>query len=318
METLFLTAVAFRIGSLAVHWYGIIITCAMCLGLLLAYKETEREHLSTDDLINIVLWLIPAAVIGARLYYVIFRWEFYSLYPEYILAVWKGGLAIHGGVLAGILVVFFYARKKKQRFLRWADIIAPSLILGQAIGRWGNFANAEAYGPVISDGSFWSWVPFQIMVDGVAHHPAFLYESIWDLLLFIALMVLIRKPHKVGSVFAWYLIGYSVGRFFIEILRTDSLMVGQLRTAMVASALLILVGVAIFWYLDKKPKVNVANMPEAVPDAKPVEVEAPGPEPAGDADTGEQAAETVDASADASIEEEAEKQEDAEESGKES
>lgn len=256
-------SVAFHIGPLAVRWYGIIISAAMLIGMIMAYKETRRQHMDPDDLINILLLLIPAAIIGARLYYVIFRMEYYTAHPEQIIAIWRGGLAIHGGVIAGVLVLWLYCRHKKQRFLRWADVLAPSLIFGQALGRWGNFANAEAYGPVIEPGSFWSWVPLQVYAEGAYHHPAFLYESIWNALIFIFLLWLIRRPHRVGTVFADYLILYSIGRFFIEQLRIDSLMIGSLRTAVFVSALGILIGAFILWKIEKQPVIDVAQPPEA-------------------------------------------------------
>ena len=257
-----LGTVAFQLGPFAVRWYGVIISIGMLIGIALAYRETVRQHLNPDDLIDLLLLLIPSAVIGARLYYVIFRWQYYAQYPEMILKIWKGGLAIHGGVIAGVIVLLLYCRHKKQDFLRWADIIAPSLILGQAIGRWGNFANAEAFGPVIEPGSFWSWVPLQVYADGAYHHPTFLYESIWDALIFLFLVWLIRRPHRIGTVFADYLIFYSIGRFFIEQLRTDSLMIGPLRTAVLVSALGIVIGVIILWRIEKKPVVDVSLPPE--------------------------------------------------------
>ena len=165
-------------------------------------------------------------------------------------------------------MALLYCHKKKQDFFRWADILIPSLALGQAIGRWGNFANAEAYGPVIPAGSFWSWVPLQVVVDGVAHHPTFLYESVWDLLVFITLMILIRRRHREGQIFAGYLIFYSIGRFFIESLRTDSLMLGSLRVAMLVSVIGILTGAFLLWLLRRRPVLDV-SAPKQKPSQKP-------------------------------------------------
>ena len=255
--------VAFQIGPISVHWYGILISFAFALGIYLAYRETLRQRRDPDHLFNILLLLIPAAVIGARAYYVLFQWQWYAAHPEKILATWEGGLAIHGGVIAGILVILLYCYKKRQDFLLWADILSPSLILGQAIGRWGNFANAEAYGPVISPGSFWSWVPLQVMADGAAHHPTFLYESVWNALIFIGLLVLIRRDHRIGYIFASYLIFYSLGRFFIESLRADSLMLGSLRVAMLVSVIGVLAGAFLLSWIRCRPVIDVSQPPDA-------------------------------------------------------
>jgi len=250
--------VAFHIGPVPVHWYGILISGAFAVGIYLAHRETLRQQQNPDHLYNILLLLLPSVVVGARLYYVIFKWSWYAAHPAKIFAVWEGGLAIHGGIIAGILVALLYCRKKDQDFFRWADILMPSVALGQAIGRWGNFANVEAYGSAIEPGSFWSWVPLQVMVDGVAHHPTFLYESLWDLLVFAALMLLLRRRHRLGEIFASYLICYSVGRFFIESLRTDSLMLGPVRVAMLVSAAGVLTGVILLLWLRRRPLLDVS------------------------------------------------------------
>lgn len=270
MDFLCHPAVAFRLGSLTVHWYGVIISAGMCLAIILAYREAERQHQDPDQLVNLLLLLLPSAIIGARLYYVLFRLDYYLAYPDKIIATWEGGLAIHGGVIFGVLALLLYCHFKRSDFYRWADILVPSLVLGQAIGRWGNFTNQEAYGPVIEPGSFWSWMPFQVYADGAYHHPCFFYESVWDLLVFILLLRLLRRPHRIGGVFASYLIFYSIGRFFIEMLRTDSLMVGPFRTAVLVSALGIVVGSGILYVLTRKhPLVDVAAPPPAAKSGKP-------------------------------------------------
>ena len=263
MEQFLINGVAFTIGGITVRWYGIIISCAMALGIYLAYREALRQHQNTDHLLNMILLLIPCSVIGARIYYVIFKWSYYSAHPSEIFQIWHGGMAIHGGVIAGILVVVIYCLAKKQNFFRWADIMAPSLILGQAIGRWGNFANHEAFGPVIEDGSFWSWVPLQVYADGAYHHPTFLYESIWNFAIFALLMVLLRRNHRIGTVFSLYLILYSLGRFFIEVLRTDSLMLGGLKMAQVISLVGIAAGIILLLILRRQPQVDVTTFEPA-------------------------------------------------------
>ncbi|MCR4963892.1 MAG: prolipoprotein diacylglyceryl transferase [Firmicutes bacterium] len=248
--------VAFSIGPLDIRWYGLIISVAFAIGIFLALRETQRQGLDTDHTYGILLWLIPAAIIGARLYYVIFSWHMYADDPISALYIWHGGLAIHGGVIAGILVAILYCRRHKLKFLQWADIFMPSLVLGQAMGRWGNFFNTEAYGREIPADSFWSWIPMQVYAGGAYHHPTFLYESIWDLLVFFALLWMIRQPHRHGHIFACYLILYSCGRFFIESLRTDSLMLGPLRVAMLVSSLGVLVGVLILDRIKKNPVID--------------------------------------------------------------
>ena len=248
--------IAFSIGSLDIRWYGLIISIAFAIGIVLAVRETQRQGLDTDYTYGILLWIIPAAIIGARLYYVIFSWQIYADNPISALYIWEGGLAIHGGVIAGILVALLYCRRHKLNFLQWADIFMPSLILGQAMGRWGNFFNTEAYGREIAPDSFWSWIPMQVYVNGAYHHPTFLYESIWDFLVFIALLWMIRKPHRHGHIFACYLILYSCGRFFIESLRTDSLMLGPFRVAMIVSSLGVILGIFILDRIKKNPIID--------------------------------------------------------------
>jgi phosphatidylglycerol:prolipoprotein diacylglycerol transferase len=220
--------VAFSIGPIQIHWYGIIMGSAALLGLYLATLEAKKRGMNPDILLDMMLWVLPAAIVGARLYYVIFEWEYYSLHPEDIIAVWKGGLAIHGGLIGAFTAGYFFVRKHKLHFLVLADLCAPSIILGQAIGRWGNFINQEAHGGEVSRRFLESlhlpnWIIDQMTIYGVTYHPTFLYESIWDLLGFVLLITLRYLNPKRGEIFFSYLIWYSLGRFFIEGLRTDSL-----------------------------------------------------------------------------------------------
>lgn len=236
------TGIALQIGSLTIRWYGILISLAMLLGIVLAARNAKNRGLSLDDLVNLILVILPSAVIGARIYYVVFNWSFYAKDPSEIFKTWHGGLAIHGAVIFAVIAAAIYLKKKKQSFWIWTDILVPSLILGQAIGRWGNYFNGEAYGAVTT-------LPWGIFVDGAYHHPTFLYESLWDLGVFVVLLLLLKRRHKDGDIFAWYLILYSVGRFFVEALRTDSLMLGPLKMAQVVSVIGVLAGIAIiaFW-----------------------------------------------------------------------
>ncbi|ACB84862.1 prolipoprotein diacylglyceryl transferase [Natranaerobius thermophilus] len=228
--------VAFEIGPISVYWYGILITLGILIGLYLAIRESQRQGLDPDDLITYLLFALPVAVIGLRLYYVIFRWDYFSVYPEQIFAFRQGGLAIHGGIFAAILVAIIYCRYKNINFWALADVTAPSLILGQAIGRWGNFINQEAYG-------YETDLPWAIEINGSYHHPTFFYESGWNLLV-LAFLLYYRKKFRQGQgeIFSLYLILYSFGRFWIEGLRVDSLMLGPLRVAQVVSVILIIVG----------------------------------------------------------------------------
>ncbi|WP_372996768.1 prolipoprotein diacylglyceryl transferase [Lutispora sp.] len=237
--------VAFEIFGISVRWYGILISLGMLLGIFIAYFEAKRLGYNPDDIIDLALWAIPAALIGARLYYVIFQWEYYKGNILKILNTREGGLAIHGGIIGGVLAGYLFTRIKKMPFWKTADIVAPSIALGQAIGRWGNFINGEAHGGPTN-------LPWGIIVDGVKVHPTFLYESLWDFGLFIFL-ILYRKNKKFdGEVFLLYGIIYSAGRFWIEGLRTDSLMFLGMRVAQLISILIIVFGLLLYYKMRRK------------------------------------------------------------------
>ena len=249
-----MNSIAFTVGPFSIHWYSLLIALAFRLGILLANYHAELRGINTDKLANLLVLVIPASIIGARLYYVLFNWGYYSVNPQEILAVWHGGLAIHGGVLGGFLAGYWYIRREKELKL-WptADIIAPSLILGQAIGRWGNFFNQEAHGGPVS-AEFMSRFPAFIQkgmyIDGEYYHPTFLYESLWNGAVFLILLWLIRrKTLPAGIITMTYLILYSLGRFFVEGLRTDSLMLGPFRAAQVVSVTSIVLA-SIFMYIQ--------------------------------------------------------------------
>lgn len=229
--------IAFTIGGIAIRWYGILISLAMFLGLYLALREIKRLGEDEDRFITLFLYAIPAAILGARLYYVAFSGalDWYLANPTEILAIRHGGMAIHGGLIGGFLVGWIYTRKYQINFRKWADIVAPSLILGQAIGRWGNYFNQEAYGRETN-------LPWAIYIDGAYRHPTFLYESLWDVAIFFFLLVMRKRQRFEGELVLWYISLYSAGRFFIEGLRTDSLMIGPLRVAQLVSLLGFAVG----------------------------------------------------------------------------
>lgn len=239
--------IALQIGALSIRWYGILMSTALAVGVYLAYREAQKQKVDPEHILNIAITVAPLCFVGARLYYVIFQWPYYYAHPSEIPAVWHGGLAIHGAILTAIIAGYFYVRHYKLDFWHMADIVAPSLILGQAIGRWGNYFNQEAYGGLTN-------LPWAIYIDGAYRHPTFLYESIWDLGVFLTLILLRRKKFiKRGEIFLLYLFMYSLGRVFIEGLRTDSLMLGPLRAAQVISIIFIIVAAAIATYHRKKP-----------------------------------------------------------------
>lgn len=243
--------VAFRLGLLEVRWYGIIIGTAVILGTILSIREANRQGIDEEFMIDLYLWVVPAAIIGARLYFVIFTWDYYKNNLLKIFAFRSGGLAIHGAILGGLLAAYIFVKKRKESLWRILDIVAPYLVLGQAIGRWGNFFNREAHGGVVSKefiSIFPGFIQKQMYINGQYYHPAFLYESIWDFLIFLFLISIRRKTFlQKGDLFVFYIVGYSIGRFFIEGIRTDSLMLGSVRVAQVLSILLIFTGLIILY-----------------------------------------------------------------------
>lgn len=247
--------VAFNIFGIAIKWYGILIASGMLIGAILAIMESRRTNFDENYILDVILVSIPSAIVGARLYYVILEWNYYKSNLSEIFAIRNGGLAIHGGIIAAVIAAFIYTRIKNIKFLRVADICAPSIILGQAIGRWGNFLNQEAFGGSVTKefiSHFPKFIQNQMLISGVYHHPTFLYESCWDILVFVFLIAYRRKNKITGTVFFIYLALYSLGRFFIEGLRTDSLMIGNLRMAQVVSVVFILISVIGIYILKKR------------------------------------------------------------------
>lgn len=253
------------LGPLTIYWYGVIIALGAFLGLYLATRESDRLGLKKDIFVDLVVFGIPIAIIFARAYYVTFEWEEYAGGPWWdIFAIWNGGIAIHGALIGSILTAIVFSRVRKVSFWQLVDIAAPSIILGQAIGRWGNFMNQEAHGGPISEAVYNNYLQYlpdfvmnQMCIGGTMYHPTFLYESIWDILVFIFLLILRRKNPLRGEVFLSYLITYSIGRFFIEEMRTDSLyVVGQLRAAQLISVILVIVAIALIVYRRKSHLAN--------------------------------------------------------------
>ncbi|WP_102028658.1 prolipoprotein diacylglyceryl transferase [Salirhabdus sp. Marseille-P4669] len=251
------------IGPLTIYWYGLIIATGAFLALLMAMREADRLGLNKDLFVDLLVFAIPAAIIFARFYYVIFEWDRYADGPWWkVFAIWEGGIAIHGALIGAVLTAVLFAKAKGVSFWQIADIAAPSLLLGQAIGRWGNFMNQEAYGGPISAEAWDNGLKFipdfimnQMCVNGVYHHPTFLYESVWNFLGIILILVIRRKfnPRR-GEIFFTYLIWYSVGRYFVEGMRTDSLYVWNtnIRMAQLISVLIIIGCIIFIIYRRKK------------------------------------------------------------------
>ena len=238
------------IGNINIYWYSVLIIIGIIIGYILVKKEAKRQNIDNKFLENLIFYMVIIGIIGARLYYVIFNYQnFDSLLS--IFAIYEGGLAIYGGIIAAIIFIYFYSKKYKQNFLQLLDLFAPSLILAQAIGRWGNFFNHEAYGGIVSyefltDLHLPNFIIENMYINGNYHHPTFLYESIFCLIGFIIMMVFrYKKNTKIGTLTITYLIYYGIIRFFIEGLRTDSLYFLGFRISQIVSIIFILIGILI-------------------------------------------------------------------------
>ncbi|MGO3050712.1 prolipoprotein diacylglyceryl transferase [Staphylococcus casei] len=246
----YIDPIAIQLGPISVRWYGIIIATGILLGYFIAQASVKRIGHDKDTLVDIIFWSAIFGFIVARLYFVIFQWPYYAQNPIEIPMIWHGGIAIHGGLIGGFITGIFVCKKKNLNPFQIGDVIAPSMLLGQGIGRWGNFMNHEAHGGPVSK-SFLEHIHIpdfiinNMYVNGKYYQPTFLYESVWDLAGFVILLI-IRKHLKVGDTLCLYLIWYSIGRFFVEGLRTDSLMLtSHIRVAQLMSIILIIVGIAI-------------------------------------------------------------------------
>ncbi|WP_028393579.1 prolipoprotein diacylglyceryl transferase [Bacillus cihuensis] len=249
-----LNPIAFDLGFLEVHWYGIIIGVGVLLGLFIATKEADRRGIGKETFVDMILFAVPIAIISARIYYVIFQWDYYSQNPGQIIQIWNGGIAIHGAIIGAVLTAIVFSKVRKLSFWKLVDVAAPSLLLGQAIGRWGNFMNQEAHGGEVTRAFLENlhlpnFIINQMYIEGTYYHPTFLYESLWNLLGVAVLLILRRSNLRRGEIFLSYVIWYSVGRYFIEGLRTDSLMLTEtLRIAQVISIVLIVVAIVLWVY----------------------------------------------------------------------
>jgi phosphatidylglycerol---prolipoprotein diacylglyceryl transferase len=251
----------FGIEGFDIAWYGVIIAIGMLLGMALAIHRARRQGFKPDLIVDYLLITIPVALVFARLYYVVFEWRQYAADPIRILAIREGGLAIYGGVIGGVLTAWWYSRRHKIPFLVFTDLLIPSLVLGQAIGRWGNFVNQEAFGNPIVDPRF-RFFPFGVFIDrlGEWHQATFFYESLWNFCLLAVMLQIGRKSRRPGILLATYFLGYGTGRFLIEGLRTDSLyLIPGIRISQLLSIGLVLLG-AILMVLILRKKEQITEI----------------------------------------------------------
>lgn len=257
-----LNPIALQLGPLEIHWYGVIIATAVVLAVALALQEAKRRRVSEDDILNLILWALPFSLIGARLYYVIFEWPYYQANPGEIIKIWHGGIAIYGGLIAASIVFIIYCRNHALSAWLILDIAAPTVMLAQAIGRWGNFMNQEAYGGVTSlhflqQLHLPNWLIQQMLIGGSYRQPTFLYESVWNLIGFAILMSIRHRTgwFKQGEILLSYIMWYAFGRFFVEGMRTDSLYLGPLRVSQIVSIVLLIGAIAVWIWRRRQKQV---------------------------------------------------------------
>lgn len=246
--------VAIDLGPIQIYWYSIFVFLGLLLASIIIFREAKKRKINEDFMVNLICDSIIIGLIGARLYYVLFNLPYYLSNPIEILAIWNGGLAIHGGVFAALIFIILYCKKHRINILQILDIVVVGLIIGQAIGRWGNFFNSEAYGLVTTAEKLTAQGIPKFIIDGMYilgeyRQPTFFYESVWCLVGFLALLIVRKcKYLKRGQLTGFYLIWYGIARFLIEALRTDSLMLGSLKMAQVVSVLFIVIGIILFLY----------------------------------------------------------------------
>ncbi len=257
----------FEFGDFRLKWYGLLIASAVLIGVNLSMWLARKRQVDPEIVADLAIWLVLAAIPSARLYYVIFQWQTYARDPVQVFKIWEGGIAIYGAIIGGTIAAIIFAKLKRISFWQLGDLVAPSVALGQAIGRWGNFFNSEAFGGPTN-------LPWKLFIpvenrpfeyrNFEYFHPTFLYESLWNLLVFIILMYLFindlrRNRLKTGAIFLIYLIAYGIGRFGVEGLRTDSLMLGPLRISQVVSLVGIAIGsIGLLWlYVRQKSLPDV-------------------------------------------------------------
>ncbi len=247
-----LNPIAWQLGPFKIHWYGVIIASGVVIALWLAVHEGKRQGIPEDDFYDYLLWALPIAIICARIYYVIFQWSYYQHHPDEIIAIWDGGIAIYGAILGGLIVMIIFCRHRFIPIWTMLDVVSPTVILAQGIGRWGNFMNQEAFGKITTKVALQAqhlpgWMVQQMNIQGAYRVPTFLYESVWDVTGFILLVLLRRHRQffKQGEVFLAYVGWYAAGRLVIEGMRTDSLMLGPVRISQLLSIVLLIGAIVI-------------------------------------------------------------------------
>ncbi|MFK3935963.1 prolipoprotein diacylglyceryl transferase [Alkalihalobacillus sp. NPDC078783] len=249
-----LNRVFFELGPITIYWYGVIIGLGVLLGYILASRESIRRGLPKDIFADLLLFALPIAIISARIYYVIFRWDQFADDPIRVFYIWEGGIAIHGALIGSVITAVVFARKRGISFWKLADVAAPSILLGQAIGRWGNFMNQEVYGGEVSRAflenlQLPTFIIDQMYINGTYYHPTFLYESILSFIGVALLLWLRRVNLRLGELFLIYVIWYSIARFFIEGIRLDYLLIGDvLRVAQLISVVLVVGAIVLIVY----------------------------------------------------------------------
>lgn len=252
-----------KLGNFGISWYSICILLGIVIATFVLLKESKNFNIKSDFILNLIFWCVIFGVLGARIYYVIFNLDYYSSNPIEIIKIWEGGLAIHGGIIAGLITLIYFCKKNNIQIFRITDIAVPGLIIAQALGRWGNFFNQEAHGGIVSKAFLESLHLPSFIIDGMKignnyYHPTFLYESFFCIIGFL-ILIGYRRYHKnkLGNLTSIYLVWYGFIRFFIESLRTDSLMLGPFKVAQIISIIMIIIGVIVFiitWI--KFPKYN--------------------------------------------------------------
>lgn len=275
----------FGIEGLDIAWYGILIACGIVAGVLLAVRQAKKRGYTAELLVDFMILALPLAIVGARLYYVAFEWEYYSQHPEEIIAVWKGGIAIYGAIIGGFVAALILAKWRKFPLGRLLDVCAPGVILGQAIGRWGNFVNQEAFGNIVTDPNLQVF-PYAVYIqerwtgsEWVINQwvqATFFYESMWDVGVLVLLLLYVKRAKHDGNVFAMYLIGYGLGRFWIEGIRVSTLLLwpGGMPVSQFLSLVLIAIGAIYILVARKRNKPNVLYEGRYCKDYKKKETEA--------------------------------------------
>ncbi|GAB2025487.1 prolipoprotein diacylglyceryl transferase [Lactovum odontotermitis] len=253
--------IALKLGPFEIHWYAIIIVSGVVLAVWLAMREAPKKKIDSEAVIDFILIAFPLAIVGARLYYVIFQWPYYSQHPGEIIAIWDGGNAIYGSLIAGFITLLIFCYYKLIKVRDFLDIAVPGVLVAQAIGRWGNFVNQEAYGAIVKSLNYLpDFIRKQMFIDGHYRQPTFLFESIGTLSGFILILIFRHRLKflKSGDIFAFYLVWYGFVRVVVEGMRTDSLMLGPARVSQWLSGLLILVGIVFFALNHKKNPLKLS------------------------------------------------------------